>query len=387
MEFFGERPDGIEAPVQESIKTKNFKRRLSIVSALQDPKEEQPQELLALGSEYRDQLHGIVSKMDMDNFIVRPKREQVEKYQQRENWNQLSQTDVIDVEQGVAPLPYDDDDEENARRFDLLVLNLELAILESDPKLTRYQERIRELGSGLDEKKAIPLVSAQMELILEVQTDEFWEYVTLPTLENVRKKLRDLIKFVDSSRSRDLVYTNFEDEIGEEYETADLVQKDVNLKNYRLKVEKFIREHETHITIHKLKHNQPISENDVDALEEILFSGESPGNKADYEATYGTEKPLGKLVRKIPSAWIATRPRKPSASSCRAPFTPPTKFTFINRVIDHLAQNGMMQPGELFQLPFTDFHDQGVIGGIESGIRKGRGRRNRGPRQFRRWKR
>src|SRR5208282_4058040 len=33
----------------------------------------------------------------------------------------------------------------------------------------------------------------QMALILEVQTDEFWQDVTLPLLENVRKKLRALM--------------------------------------------------------------------------------------------------------------------------------------------------------------------------------------------------
>lgn len=179
LEFFGERPDGIEAPVQESVKTKVFKRRVALVDHLQDhgqqPAESESAKEFAkktaggLCDDYRDQLCEIVKRMDVDNFIVRRKRRQVEKYQERKSWDRLTTADVADVTE-LAPLPYPDEDDEFARRFDLLVLNLELAILDHDPKLPRYQERIRELAAGLEQKQSIPLVSAQLELILEVQS-------------------------------------------------------------------------------------------------------------------------------------------------------------------------------------------------------------------------
>jgi len=362
LEFFGERPEGIEAPVQESVKTKNFKRRLWIVEHLQDQKEtDLPADLSSLGEEYQGQLQEIVGKMDTNNFIVRPKRKYVEKYRERDNWRELSQMEVVDIENNLAGLPYDDDDDEFARRFDLLVLNLELAILEHDPKLPRYQERIRELASGLEEKKSIPVVSAQMELILDLQTDEFWEFVTLPSLEKVRKNLRDLIKFVDKQGGRENVYTNFEDELGEESEIAGLVEKDVNLKNYRLKVERFIRDHETHFTIHKLKTNKPINEADILALETILFSEEGPGSREDYEATYGTDQPLGKLVRQVVGLDQNAAKEAFNEFLSSATFTA-DQIAFINRIVDHLVENGMMEPNELFDPPFTDMHAQGVIG-------------------------
>ena len=34
------------------------------------------------------------------------------------------------------------------------------------------------------------MVRAELELIIEVQTDEFWQDITTPILENVRKRLR-----------------------------------------------------------------------------------------------------------------------------------------------------------------------------------------------------
>jgi len=370
LEFFGERPDGVEATVQESIKTKNFKRRLHIIEHLQEQaKADLPADLVALEDEYEGQLQDVVKRMDVNNFIVRPKREYVERFRDKESWKGLSKTDVVDIEANLAPLPYDDDDEEFARRFDLLVLNMELAILESDPKLTRYQERIRELASGLEEKKSIPVVSAQMELILEVQTDEFWEYVTLPQLENVRKCLRDLIKFVDKKGGQENVYTNFEDDLGEGIEIDDLVQKDTNLKNYRLKVERFIRDHETHITIHKLKTNKPITEADIAALESILFSDQGPGSKEDYLETYGTDQPLGKLVRQVVGLDMNAAKEAFNEFLSGGNFTA-DQITFINQIVDHLVHNGMMEPKELFNSPFSDLHDQGVIGMFQGDAKK-----------------
>ena len=55
------------------------------------------------------------------------------------------------------------------------------------------------------------------ELILEVQTDEFWQDITASILENVRKRLRSLVKFFDKTK-RENIYTDFLDLIGEERE-------------------------------------------------------------------------------------------------------------------------------------------------------------------------
>ena len=58
-------------------------------------------------------MHEVVTRLDTDNFIVRPKRRYVEKFSDRENLSKLSPGDVLDLDQNIAPLPYEDDDEEN----------------------------------------------------------------------------------------------------------------------------------------------------------------------------------------------------------------------------------------------------------------------------------
>ena len=62
------------------------------------------------------------------------------------------------------------------------------------------------------------------------------------------------------------------------------------------RAEFYIREHQDNIVIAKLKTNKPLTENDIDSLEEILWK--EIGTKQDYENEIG-KKPLGEFVREI----------------------------------------------------------------------------------------
>src|SRR5207237_1015697 len=104
---------------------------------------------------------------------------------------------------------------EEAKRFDLLMLRLQLAVLLAEPSFERLRDQVKDIAGLLEEKASIPMVKAQMELIQAVQADEWWENVTAPMLEAARKRLRDLVRFIEKAQRRP-VYTDFEDEVGEE---------------------------------------------------------------------------------------------------------------------------------------------------------------------------
>src|SRR5271166_7014937 len=70
---------------------------------------------------------------------------------------------------------------------------------ESRRAFTRLSNQLKEIASALEEKANIPMVQQQIVLIEEIQTDDFWQGVTAPILENVRKKLRSLVKLIDKA--------------------------------------------------------------------------------------------------------------------------------------------------------------------------------------------
>ena len=81
----------------------------------------------------------------------------------------------------------------------------------------RLSNDVRDIAGALEEKASIPMVREQLELIIEVQTDEIWQDITTPILEDVRKRLRSLVKFVEKTARRN-IYTDFLDLMGQERE-------------------------------------------------------------------------------------------------------------------------------------------------------------------------
>jgi type I restriction enzyme R subunit len=291
---------------------------------------------------------------------VRPHRRYVEAFRSRDRWQNLSPADHADIAEHLTGLPYPDEDDEFARRFDLLLLNLQLALLETSPSWERYREQVQALAGGLEEKRAIPAVNAQLALILDLQSDAYWQDITLPMLEYVRRTLSNLIKFIDKGGRREKVYTDFQDELGQATEIPDLIQPSPSLRNYRLKIEKFIREHQDHMTIQRLKHNQPITGKDIEGLEAILFSEEGPCTREDFRQTYG-DQPLGALIRRI--VGLDRRAAKEAFSEFLAEGTfRADQIRFIDQIIEHLARNGVMNLETLYEPPFTDLHYEGLDG-------------------------
>ena len=305
-------------------------------------------------------MNGVVRAMNIDNYSIRKHRENVEFFNDRANWVQLTDAQINIINERLSGLPSRDDDNEDARRFDLLILNLQVALLQHHRTFERYQFAVKEIARNLEEKSAIPQVAAQMELILEIQTDEYWKDITLPMLEELRRKLRDLIRFAEAYAKED-VYTDFEDTLIEgDTKEYQIIESDPKLKDYYSSVKRFIREHQDHITIRRLKNNEQISEQDIKALEDILFSEEGPIPREEYEKIYG-ETPLGYLVRSMIGLNRSAAKIVFAEFMEKAPLHP-EQISFLDEVIEYLVHNGVMEPRIMFEIPFIHFHDKGVVG-------------------------
>lgn len=186
--------------------------------------------------------------MNLNNFVVRPQRRLVEKYARPEAWTTLKDDDRGELTQKVAGLPTEAaDEDEDAKRFDLLMLRLQLTLLRSEPGFERLRDQVKAIAGVLEEKSAIPMVRDQMALIQEIQTDEYWQDVTAPLLDVARKRLRALLKLIEKS-ARKIVYTDFEDEMGGEIPVAlPGFGTGADFERFRIKARVFLREHESHV--------------------------------------------------------------------------------------------------------------------------------------------
>ncbi|MFS8068767.1 MAG: DEAD/DEAH box helicase family protein, partial [Byssovorax sp.] len=217
LEFFGLTPPTTAGALGESLGKRLFEARLSLIGELDHQSSPAPSELR---DDLATLLHAEVEAMNLDNFLVRPKRRLVEKYARPDAWVVLPAEARDELSREVAGLSSElPTEDEEARRFDLLILKLQLAVVRREPALERWREQVKAIAALLEEKTSAPPEKPQLALIHEIQSEAWWQSVTPPSLEHARKQLRALVKLIDKAK-RAPIYSSFEDEIGADAEIA-----------------------------------------------------------------------------------------------------------------------------------------------------------------------
>jgi type I restriction enzyme R subunit len=143
-------------------------------------------------------------------------------------------------------------------------------MLRGEPGFVRLREQVKDLAGLLEEKSAIPMVRERMAFIQDVQTEAWWQDVTVPMLEGMRRRLRDLIKLIDKQK-RKPIYTDFADAMGEETAVAlPGFGEGTDYARFRAKAQAFLRAHQDHVAIHKLRMNKALTAADLAELERML---------------------------------------------------------------------------------------------------------------------
>ena len=359
FEFFNEFPEGVDQPVAKPLSQQLFEIKLEIALELR-MREDSTDDDNQLAVRYIDELHQQIATLDHERFIVRKQLRLVNEYTHRSRWENINKGDFVDICHHLANLPsVAENDEEVAKRFDLIILRLQLALLYQSQQQVSLINKIGNIGRLLLKKKNIPAVNLKIETIKAVQTDEFWQSVSLKQLEKVRVDLRDLILFIDTDQKK-IVYTNFEDTLNtDQVKEFDLIPNYTNMQSYRDRVEIFVRKNRDYLAIHKLQNNIPITKGELVLLEKMLFEGDL-GTKEDYRKEYG-DLPLGKFVRSL-LGLDAVVAQQLFADFIQAGNLTADQITFINTIISYLTKNGTIDKAMLFEPPFTNINDQGITG-------------------------
>ena len=289
-----------------------------------------------------------VRELNRENFAVRQHLKYVELYANPENYAALTYENVLMMKQELAPLIMPDDDDAKALRFDALMYGIELAYLVGK-KYTRARSDLIKKVSAVAKVANIPEIEKQAELIDQILHTDYLDNAGINEFENIREKIRDLIKYIPAKAVR--YDTNLDGEVlSIEWNESNLENDD--LRDYKAKVEFYIRQHQDEAVIARLRGNVPLTAEDVEALEKILWS--EVGTKQDYEKEYG-QKPLGELVREIVGLDMA------AAKAAFSEFLDGANLDsrqiyFVNQIVEYIVQNGLMKDLSVLQRPpFTDW--------------------------------
>ncbi|KAA2267000.1 DUF4145 domain-containing protein [Solihabitans fulvus] len=301
-----------------------------------------------------ERLHQEVASMNPDNFLVRPHREQIDTFTDFDSWLRLTPEAHAEVVDHLAGLPTafrENDTSEEAKRFDLLALRLQLALINAEPGYSRLQARVQEIASALLDQLTIPAVRAQQELLDELAGDEWWQDVTLPMLETMRRRIRSLVKLIEKTK-RGAVYTDFEDELGE-LTAASLrgMETGADLTRFEQKLRIYLRTHENQLAVQKIRRNRQITVTDLEELERI-FIETGIGTEAEISQAKTNSGGLGLFVRSLVGL------DREAAVAAFSKFQEGKTFTsaqlrFVNEVVDYLTYNGALNIDILYRAPFN----------------------------------
>lgn len=373
LEFFSLNPDFKEGAASEPLGTRLFKARLEMVGEL-DARLLASPEVNELATppygghltqkEVRDSTAGLlqqqVAAMNLDNFVVRPRRQYVERFAQPAAWHQLTPEARHELETQLAGLPTElTDEDEEAKRFDLLLLRTQLSVLQAGKGFAGLKDKIQAIAGALEEQMAIPAIKAEMAFIQAVAGDEWWQDVTVPMLETARRRLRALVKLIPKGQKK-IVYTDFEDELGE-LTPVELPQvtAGLDMAKFKEKARIFLREHESHLSLQRLRRNQALTATDLQELEKMLL--QAGGSRALIDEARAQSHGLGLFIRSLVGL------DREAAMQAFSEFlqggtATPDQIEFIELVVQELTRNGVMDAGRLFESPFTDVNAQGPLG-------------------------
>lgn len=371
LEFFSQDLPGTEGALVASLGQRLFERRTELLAALDkraagaSRADEQPLASPVLTERRMREdiaaaLQQIVAGMTLENFVVRPQRRWVETWASPEAWKRPSAEALAEAALHLAPLPTSvRDDDEDAKRFDLLMLTLQLAQLRAEPGYERLCRQVRQIADALLDLTSIPAVREQLLLIEAMAGEEWWQDVTLPMLEQARRHLRTLIKLLEKKR-RKVVYTDFEDAMGEAQEIdLPLVAGAVDFERFREKAKAFLRAHDDRLALQKLRRNQPLTETDLSELERLLH--EAGGTDDNLARARELHQSLPAFIRSLVGldreAAMQAFSHLVAGSTATA-----SQLQFIEEIVQHLTEHGAMPPHRLYESPFTDIHAQGPDG-------------------------
>ncbi|MCM1292956.1 MAG: helicase, partial [Bacteroides sp.] len=340
FKYFGENPKEGKAVKAPSLTERLFGVRAAMACALQASQYQADDFAKGLHDELKAMLIKEVGRLDDAHISVRNHWPAVCKYRDPETWQYISEVDVLDLKNEVAPLLPKSMENELAKKFDLLALYVQLGMVDETFESGSYEAQITQIANALKNKATVGEVKAKLPLIQEVLTSAFWSNKTLLSIENMRKELRELMKFLKGEAGRTFT-VNIEDRI-----TDGGVAESINSTvTYKERVLDFLANNRDLPVLKKIQNIEQLTSADIDELERILW--QELGTKEDYERYLKREKmtadiPVAAFIRKV-SGLDRQKAIKLFSDFISANSLTAEQEEFINNILNYVCQNGDME--------------------------------------------
>lgn len=362
FKFFGQQKPETEAAKALSISQQAFAARVGILVELQKAQNRQFQFNKDYHAELQKELHGQVLKLKDEahscRIQVREMMPHIDRFCASESWQCISEVQMAEINRYVAPLvDGGEGDDIRTKMYDLRMLRIELAVLMSGgltDTVKRDVEAVVAMVKILMTKYSIPQVEAKSEDIEALADEMFWRVPSIEAVEKWRRKLRDIMKYARGD-GEEAVFVN----IGDEIKPGEPINIGIEFRTYRQKVIDYLRENWSLPVVEKIQKLEPLTDDDMAELEDILWH--KLGSKTDYD---GEDYPgsLAGFVRSLVGLDQEAVNEKFGQYLTGTVFNS-SQQEFIKMVINYVRENGEITRNDLVNsYPFKFLHPVQLFG-------------------------
>ncbi|MDN3488092.1 DEAD/DEAH box helicase family protein [Pseudoalteromonas sp. APC 3694] len=362
FEYFDENPEEEDVKQAKSLLQKLFEARVTLAqTALKKANMDVFDQTIKL-------IHDDICLLPMESISVRDNWQVVETYKDLKRLNQFAPQTVSDLLEKIAPLMQWRNimGQSEAYKFDSELTTIQTLLLTDASQIDLAKQSIMNKVESL--QMHLNEVRSKAPAIADIQTEQYWQYLTHAALEQSRINLRSIIHLRNKSvkpPTSDFVLDIKEDT--NQIKEADRLTKIVSIdyQIYRQEVEKTLTPlFETDSVLKKIRNGEPVTEADLAQLSSLVHT-QNPSVDLNTLKEFFPESTasLDKILRTIVGM---------DKNAIEQSFTTfvqqihthvnAKQQRFIGMLKNHLIRHGAIEIAQLYDAPFTQIHDMGLDG-------------------------
>ncbi len=347
--------------VTKSLMQRLFESRLELANLSQQKYEknifEQIMELV-----YQD----VADLAATESVDVREKWRTIQLVKDRDTLLQFEATTRVALKNEIAPLMMWRNilGHAPAYEFDLLMTCMQIAWLGESARFKDYKDEL------LDKVNRLPgtlaPVQARATLLKSINREEFWSSVTYDLLEDIRLRIRGLMKYLPLARKNPLFRVMDVDEDFTAINRGEYVPKNraLDMANYRKRVTEILTAlFDQNETLQKIKKGEAVSEKEIDDLVALILIQDERIDLRILQTLFPeTAGHLEKAIRRIIGLDPEYVSRLINRFIRKYPQLTAKQIKFLDMLKNHICRYGAIKPERLYGSPFTIIDSQGLDG-------------------------
>lgn len=360
FQFFDIKPDGIKPSEQKSTTELLFKNKVALLKTALSISSDSK-----IIDDLKSKLKEDIASLPNGSISVKEKWKELEQVQKEHLWQKPSGELFKLLDEHLTSLMRwrDIQKQADAIEFDNKVVQLQKALIEGDQKAFELQQQkiikdVSRLRTNLNQ------VAIHKDFIEAVLSQSWWKELDYFKLEEMRKKLRDLMKF----RSNILISKKYIDiseeviEIGERFGEGSTSV--FEFEAYKKKFINVLKELSGQsMVLQKIRRGKKVTESDLESLKSLILQRESGLSLEALEKLFPDKVlPVDKMIRSLIGMDELTVKERFDEFRINHNNLTANQLQFLALLEQKIIEGGGIEIEELYSTPFTRFHNAGIEG-------------------------